>query len=189
MRDLLIKGDWLVAIKNAPEDIKKELFYRIIKYGSLEEDVIVGEEDWSISNAWKNIKGDIDRMKAAHENSISVGKNTGRKSAADPILVWKYCQDHPSANVDEVGNNLNLPRKNGKKGDFGYLYENQGWKNRKDKLWLENFSNNDSNIGIPILENVPKILEKNLENIPEIKNGNLENIPEDKMEIVKRLGF
>lgn len=156
MRDLLIKGEWFNKIIKAPEEIQRELFYRIIRYGCLEQEIVENEDDdWGLSNAWENIKGDLDRMKVAHDANVENGKINGAKMKADPQAIYDYCQANPKAKADEVGKALGLtPKPTAAKGPYGYLYENPGWKNRKISGWKfeeesgnissENFSNSDS---------------------------------------------
>lgn len=168
MRDLIIKASWFPGLDRAPEEIKKEVFYRVVKYGMLEEEIIENEEEnnWIVTNNWHRAKDDIDRMRNAEEKKKNFGKTVGRKSKADPIAVWRYCQEHPKCKVDEIGEALDLPLSNAAKGPYSYLYENEGWKNRKDANWLNNFSSNE------FLEKIPEKefqLENNLEETG--KNG------------------
>ena len=168
MRDLLIKKDWLPGIEKAPEEIKQQLFYMIIKYGCLEQEIeeLPSSADWGLVNAWERAKADIDRMKFAKEQSIEYGKNNGKKNNADPVLVWEYCQQHPSCKVGDIGEALGLPQTAASKGPYSYIYENEGWKNRKNSKWKENFSKSGK-------EKIPES-EKNLEE-SELENGkNLE---------------
>lgn len=149
MRDLLIKADWFEQLQNAPEKIQQELFYRIIKYGCLEENVADKADDWSIGNAWLTLKGNIDRMKDAQNKNIENGKKNGRKILGDPQEIYDYCQKNPKAKVDEVGAALGLPKTNASKGPYAYIYDNPGWKNRKNSDWRnsEKFSDEFSEFG------------------------------------------
>lgn len=135
MRDLLIKADWFEQLQNAPENVQQELFYRIIKYGCLEKDVAAVTDDWSVGNAWLTLKGHIDRMKDAQDRNIENGRKNGRKILGDPQEIYNYCQGHPKAKVDEVGIALGLPKTNAAKGPYAYIYDNPGWKNRKNSDW------------------------------------------------------
>lgn len=153
MRDLVIKKDWFPGLSQAPEELQKELFYRIIKYGCLEDEIEENENDnWILINTWNRVKDDIDRMKAAKDRQSECGKLFGKKNNADPELVWRYCQEHPGCKVDEIGAALDLPSSTAKKGPYSYLYENEGWKNRKNEGWLEKIPEKE-NLGEGILEN------------------------------------
>lgn len=138
MRDLLIKADWFEQLQNAPENVQQELFYRIIKYGCLEKDVVIAADDWSVGNAWLILKGHIDRMKDAQDRNIE----NGRKILGDPQEIYNYCQGHPKAKVDEVGIALGLPKTNAAKGPYAYIYDNPGWKSVRKWHFLHfNFAN------------------------------------------------
>jgi hypothetical protein len=167
MRDLIIKKDWLPGIERAPEEVKQQLFYRIVKYGCLEQEVedLPSDADWGLVNAWERAKADIDRMKTAQEQSIEYGKNNGKKNHADPILIWEYCQKHPNCKVGDIGEALHLPQTNASKGPYSYIYENEGWKNRKNSNWNSNLEEKNSRIGMEKIPELEGILEeKELEN-------------------------
>lgn len=169
MRDVLIKADWLPAIKNAPEEVKKELFYRIIKYGCLEEENIdVSKDEWFLANSWETIKGNLDRMKDARTKSQEYGKKVGRKMICDPMMIYMYCQAHPNAKVNEVGEALNLPQRATNKGMYSYIYDNPGWKNRKAIDWHYEAENSENE----------EILSENIRNSEEFSEGNSENFLE-----------
>lgn len=173
MRDLLIKESWFPGVDRASEEEKMKLFYMIVKYGCLEEEVEeLSEEDqknWGLVNAWETAKGNIDRMKFAQEQQVEYGKKVGKKNNADPVLIWEYCQRHPKCKVNEIGEALQLPQTNASKGPYSYIYENEGWKNRKDSNWKENFSK----IG---MEKIPETEGKLEENGMELEMESEENV-------------
>lgn len=159
MRDLLIKAEWFNGLENAPEEIKQELFYRIIKVGCLEEEIDDTNDSWDIKNIWNNIAGNVRRMKNAQEKAQEFGKTHGRKMKGDPQAIYDYCQENPSAKADEVGIALGLPQTaTAKAKGYGYIYDNPGWKNRRVKDWK--FSDENS-VGILKSEKNSEIEEEN----------------------------
>ena len=176
MRDVLIKAEWFKFLDKAPEEVKRELGYRIIKYGVFGEELPAEEQNgdfWVLANVWANIQGNLDRMDVAKQKSEEYGKTHGKQVMGDPVLVWKYWQENPKSTVDDIGKALDLePKLGAKKGPYSYLYENAGWKNRKDKDWLKNYSKiNDDDFP----ENFPD-RNSNLENSGKNLEGNLENV-------------
>lgn len=185
MRDVLVKAEWFEEIKNAPEEIQKELFYRIIKVGCFEEEVDTQNDEWGVSNAWFNLKGHIDRMKDAHNMNVENGRKNGRKIMADPQLVYDYCQENPKAKVNEVGIALNLPQSVAGKGPYAYLYDNEGWKNRKTPGWIYGEDNKNSESDSEIGKNFPKAdSEKN-----SFSENSSENFSAENSEIGKNFPF
>lgn len=147
MKDVLVKANWFEQIQNAPEEIQKELFYRIIKLGVFEEEIDTSNDDWSLADSWRNIRGNIVRMQTAHEANVEFGKTHGRQITGDPQAIYDFVQKHPKAKVTDIGIALNLPERPSAKGVYGYLYDNPGWKNRKITNWVydERKKNSDEN--------------------------------------------
>ena len=170
MRDILIKESWFPKANNLTEEEKKEIGYRIFKYGCLEEDV--EDSDINIVDMlWERAKQDIDRMSFSKKQKEEYGKIAGKQSQADPVLVWQYCQDHPKCLAEEVGNGLGLkPSLNAKK-PWGFLYENAGWKNRKNPNWLKENSKKENSGN----SNLDSKMDSNLENSGMENGQNLEN--------------
>lgn len=187
MRDLLVRAEWFKGFENAPEEVKKEIFYRIIKEGCFEEKVNDSPNDhWGISSVWNGIQGNIQRMKDAQERKIEYGRTHGRKPMANEEKVYEYLQQHPSAKVKEIGMELGLEKGNSSKGAYAYIYDMGVWKNRKkinaDVSFEEYLSAENSVNGIPITEKNSEIgigitenfSEKEIpisEKIPKIENG------------------
>jgi hypothetical protein len=131
MRDLVIKADWFEGFEKAPEDLKKEIFYRIIKQGCFEEEIDCSNDDFSLESNWKHIQGNIQRMKEAKEQRQEFGKTHGRKPKANEEQVYEYLQKHPKAKVAEIGAALGLEQGNSAKGAYAYIYDMKSWKQRK----------------------------------------------------------
>ena len=162
MRDLVVKADWFKGFQKMPENIKKEIFYRIIKLGCFEEEIDTTEDSWEIESIWSNIEGNIIRMKKSKEDSEKYGKNHGRKPMANEDKIYEYLQKNPKAKVKEIGAALGLDKGNSSKGDYAYIYDMKVWrerKNIKEGFSYEDFLDGNKNSGNRIL-----FSEKNSEN-------------------------
>lgn len=146
MRDLLIKEKWFTKLKNAPEEVLKEVCYRLVKYGCFEENIDESGDSYEISYPWDEIKGNIDRMWAAKEGNIENGRKNGKKMIADPQMIYDYCQANPKAKANDVGEALGLPKTPAAKSPYAYIYDNPGWKNRKVSNWKFSEENSEQNL-------------------------------------------
>lgn len=174
MKDVLVKADWFEQIKNAPKEIQKELFYRVIKLGVFEEEIDTSNDDWAIADSWKNLSGNIIRMQDAYDKKANYGKTHGKKMNGDPQLIYDYLQEHPKASVTEIGEAFDLPKTGNVKGPYSYLYENPGWKSRK----IPNWCYENSKLELENGKNLPELesdLELELEKFSKKENSNLEN--------------
>lgn len=181
MRDLVVKASWFEGFEKAPEEIKKEIFYRIIKQGCFEEEVDCSNDDWSLDSNWKHIQGNIQRMKEAQEHKQEFGKTHGRKPMANEEKIYGYLQQHPSAKIAEIGAALGLDEGHSSKGPYAYIYDMGVWKNRKKirgDISFEEFSSEkeipptekNSEKRIPISENNSEKGNENSEKIPKNQN-------------------
>jgi hypothetical protein len=177
MRDLVVKASWFEGFEDAPEELKKEIFYRIIKQGCFEEEVDCSNDDFSLKSNWIHIQGNIQRMKESQEQKQEFGKTHGRKPMANEQKIYEYLQQHPSARAAEIGAALGLDKGHNAKGDYAYIYDMAVWRNRKKIQLGVSFEEFSSGKEIP---NSGKNSENRIpipENSSEIQNAIPEKIP------------
>ena len=128
MRDkMMVMTKWLENL-HCTEEQKKEICYRIIKYGCLEE--YVPSEDPVVSVVMDFILPQIDSMQESYEAKIENGHINGRQVGIDPKEVWTMAQSMTGSAIAEL---LGVPKTT--------LYSNIGWKKRKDKDFLSTLPN------------------------------------------------
>lgn len=178
MRDLLIKGDWFEKIINAPEEVQKELFFRVINLGVLENDIEYENDDWAVADAWKNLKGHIVRMKDSHDNQVEYGKKVGRKMTVNPDELYYWA--HQGKTAPQIAEILGIKTSG--------IYENPGWTHRKVEGWTYSKNDSKNENGIPE-KNSKNDFGKEAENSKN-KNGILEeNSKNDSKNTTKRFNI
>lgn len=155
MRDFLIKADWFKGMETANDEVLKEIFYRTMKLGMMEQEIDTSQDVYPISAIWSGIEGNIVRMKNAQESYQEYGKTHGRKAKGQDDDIKAYKLAHPAARVKEVGEALGYEPGNSGKGPFAWIYDNKGWKEAVKEIKAEKNS-----------DKIPKS-EKNSENSSE----------------------
>ena len=123
MRDkMVVMTKWLENL-NCTEDQKKEICYRIFMYGCMEE--YVPSDDPAVSVAMDFILPQIDSMQESYENRIAGGRLNGRPTGLDAEEIWRLAQEMSGIAIAEK---LGVPKTT--------LYSNIGWKERKNKNFL-----------------------------------------------------
>lgn len=152
MDSLLILKKWFPGMDNAPDEELDMYGGRILKL-LLHREIDDSKDDWKTQQIWANIKKDVLATHDSYEERKKYGEEHGRKMDPASILTWQYCQDHPQANANEVGEFLlsqgidkRSPATN-KKGPYSKIYDLDGWKQRKNSEW-EFGKSSESFIGI-----------------------------------------
>lgn len=168
MDSLLILRKWFNGLENAPDEVLDLLGSRIIKL-LLNKEIDDSNDDWEYAKVWMDIKKDVLGTYNAYQKNKEYGELHGKKMDPASILTWQYCQDHPKANVNEVGEFLlskGIDKRGSatnKKGIYSKIYDLDGWKQRKNSDWEFGKSSENSN-GIPNQNS--EEMERNSDGIP-----------------------
>ena len=154
MRDLLVLSKWFDGLETAPQGDLKEIGYRIVKIVLGKENEIDSSDDvYPMSKIWKDIEKNALGTYDAYMEKKKFGEEHGRKMDPASIMAWQYCQLHPKASANEVGEYLysqgvlEKGSEANKKGPFAKVYDLEGWKERKNSDW-EFGRNSENSIGI-----------------------------------------
>ena len=120
---MVVMTKWLENL-NCTEEQKKEICYRIVKYGCMEE--YVQSDDPAVNMAMDFILPQIDTMQENYESKIAAGQHSGRQTILDAKEIWELARSGMSGTA--IAEQLGVPKTT--------LYSNIGWKQRRNKEFL-----------------------------------------------------
>lgn len=115
----VIMAPWLQNIEMLPEEQKKEIYYRLIRYGIYEEEF--ASEDPAVAIAANFILPQISKMQTNYEEKKELGKKGGRKATYSNDEVYQLAVQGLTG--AQIGEQLGVPAKT--------IYSSQGWKKFK----------------------------------------------------------
>lgn len=122
---MVVMRQWLDKFKEiCTEEQEKEICYAIMEYGLYGRKV--ESEDAGVQLAINFIIPQIDFMQTSYEKKIDFGKKVGRPSTIDKMAVWTLAREGKTA--AEIAEELGVE-------NYRNIYENDGWKNRKNALY------------------------------------------------------
>ena len=106
-----------------------------------EDEIDTSKDVYPMSKVWADIQKDALGTYNAYSERKKYGEEHGKKMDSASLLVWQYCQSHPNATVNEVGEYLlskgidKRGNEANKKGIYSKIYDLEGWKKRKNSDW------------------------------------------------------
>jgi len=126
----IFHGDWIDHISNLSYDQQKEIVMRIVMYGTEHGDLPT--DDPVVEAAFNFVKGSIDRSKEKYEYNMAQGQKGGRPMKKNDAKIYILAQEGYTAT--QIGQSLGI--------SASTVQHSEGWKNRKDKEFLQKVEEN-----------------------------------------------
>ena len=172
MRDMLFLSKWFTGLEEAPDEVLKEIGFRMIKELIMNKEKGDHSNDpWEFKKAWLDIEKEAIATYNEYNKKREYGEQHGKKMDPKSVLVWKYCQTHKGAKGPEVGAYLKSQGydivSQAKKGPYSKIYDLPGWKNRDNPSWLKELEISDEFVS-KFDQNSEKTVENSTEKTSEV---------------------